>query len=129
MKTAILVDLDFFIRRYIKVSNQTFDNDPLKKASQIANALKEHCNKHLNYNGENNTLYRIYVYDCPPISKKMHHPKTNKLIDFSKTDIAVFRNELHKEIRKMPLTALRLGKLDEDNIKWVISDLKNIKNF
>ena len=59
----------------------------------------------------------------------MHHPKTNKLIDFSKTDIAVFRNELHKEIRKMPLTALRLGKLDEDNIKWVISDLKNIKNF
>ena len=59
----------------------------------------------------------------------MHHPKTNKLIDFSKTDIAVFRNELHKEIRKMPLTALRLGKLDEDNVKWVISNLKNIKTF
>ena len=129
MKTAILVDLDFFIRRYTKLSNQSIDNNPQKKALQIVNALKEHCNKHLNYNGENHTLYRIYVYDCPPISKKMHHPKTNKLIDFSKTDIAIFRNALHNEIKKMPLTALRLGKLDEDNIKWTISDSKKYKKL
>ena len=61
--------------------------------------------------------------------KKMHHPKTNKLINFSKTDIAVFRNALHKEIKKMPLTALRLGKLDEENIKWVISDSKKYKKL
>ena len=53
MNTAILVDLDFFIRIYIKLSNQIIDSDPQKKALQIVNALKEHCNKHLNYNGEN----------------------------------------------------------------------------
>ena len=73
--------------------------------------------------------YRIYVYDCPPLSKKMHHPKTGKLIDFSKTDIAVFRTALHKEIKRMPLTALRLGKLDEDNIKWIVSDSKKYKKL
>ena len=59
MKTAILIDLDFFIRRYTRLSHQTLDIDPLQKALQIANVLREHCNKHLNYNGENNTLYRL----------------------------------------------------------------------
>ncbi len=63
------------------------------------------------------------------MSKKLHHPLTNTLIDFSKTDIAIFRNLLHQEIKKMPQTALRLGKLDDDNIKWIIANEKKYKKF
>ena len=29
-------------------------------------------------------LYRIFYYDCPPITKKVHHPLTKRAIDFSK---------------------------------------------
>jgi len=129
MKTAILVDLDFFIRRY-KTFNKTFSTlSTQEQAKILAKILLEYCNRHLAYKDEENILYRIYIYDCPPLSKKMHHPKTNKPIDFSKTDVAIFRNNLHNEIKKMPLTALRLGKLDDENIKWIISDEKMYKKL
>ncbi len=128
MKCAILVDLDFFIRRYLKLSNISFSS-PEEKAQKIAKQLWQHSQKHLNYKNDTYELFRIYVYDCPPLNKKLHHPLTNKLIDFSKTDIAIFRNSLHEEIRKMPKTALRLGKLDEDNVKWIIGDEKKYKRF
>ncbi len=131
MKTAILVDLDFFIRRY-KILDKTFVefNNPEEKASHYSKKLQEYCNKHLHYGkNEENQLYRIYVYDCPPLDKKMEHPKTKKMIDLSKTDIAIFRKLLHEEIKKLPLTALRLGKLDADNAKWTISDYKKYKKL
>ena len=128
MKCAILVDLDFFIRRYLKLIQIDFSS-PEEKAKKIASHLWLHSQKHLNYKNDKYELFRIYVYDCPPLSKKMHHPLTNELIDFSKTDIAIFRNNLHKEIKKMPKTALRLGKLDEDNVKWTISNEKKYKKF
>ncbi len=128
MKCAILVDLDFFIRRYLKLSNISF-NTPEEKAKKVAKELWQHSQKHLHYKNNKYELFRIYVYDCPPLNKKLHHPLTNKVIDFSKTDIAIFRNTLHEEIKKMPKTALRLGKLDEDNVKWIIADEKKYKKL
>jgi uncharacterized LabA/DUF88 family protein len=128
MKCAILVDLDFFIRRYLKLSDISF-NTPDEKAQKLAKELWQHSQKHLNYKNDKYELFRIYVYDCPPLNKKLHHPLTNKLIDFSKTDVAIFRNTLHEEIKKMPKTALRLGKLDEDNVKWIIASEKKYKKF
>lgn len=63
-------------------------------------------------------LYRIFVYDCLPLSKKAHHPRTSRAIDFSRTDAAKFRLDFHQTLRKQRNVALRLGYLDEGNAAW-----------
>ncbi len=150
MNTAILIDLDFFIRRYKHFHPEFKNYKPQEQATIIAKAIQKHCNKHIRYECDQrvkqakrrnnalrnaseckpNRLFRIFVYDCPPLERRgVHHPKTGKPIDFSKTDIAIFRRTLHDKIKEMPLTALRLGKLDENNIRWVISNEKKYKNL
>ena len=118
-RVAILVDGDFFIKRHC----QFFE----KKTTQItpkymAKSLQTHCMKHINKNEE--TLYRIFFYDCKPLSKKAHNPIDNKAIDFSKSDTAIFRNELHSLIINLPCFAIRYGYLDEKNAKWEINSEK-----
>jgi uncharacterized LabA/DUF88 family protein len=93
----------------------------------MAKTLIDHCMRHIKKRNER--LYRIFVYDCPPLSKKVHHPITNRPIDFSKTDVYMFRTSLHDELRKKPNTALRLGYLDESNAQWVVKDTKKHKRL
>ncbi|MDO5090224.1 MAG: NYN domain-containing protein [Cardiobacteriaceae bacterium] len=57
----------------------------------------------------------------------MHHPLTGKSLDFARSDEAVFRRQLHRELIQKRKVALRLGKLS-DIAQWtikpaVISDL------
>ena len=35
-------------------------------AKDRATELVNYCKRHLNSHGENNDLYRIFYYDCPP---------------------------------------------------------------
>lgn len=78
-------------------------------------------------------LYRIFYYDCFPYKDKEHNPKTNKPIDFLKTDEYVFRTELFNELRKNRKVALRLGELKKQ-YSWTIkpskieSIIKSIRN-
>lgn len=65
-------------------------------------------------------LYRIFFYDCPPLTKKMHNPISKKAVDFSKSKEAIFRNQLHQELVKKRKTALRLGRLSDINVSWQI---------
>ncbi|GAA0584937.1 NYN domain-containing protein [Rhizomicrobium electricum] len=62
-------------------------------------------------------LYRIFVYDCPPLTKKAHTPLTKTAVDFSKTDAAKFRTAFHNELKCLRKVALRLGRL-QDNDGW-----------
>lgn len=82
MKTAILIDGAFFIKRIRKI----------EKPSE---------------------LYRIFFYDCIPFEKKMHNPISLRSIDFAKTDEAIFRHELHQELKSKRKLALHLGKLSD----------------
>ena len=68
MKTAILVDGGFYTRRAQKVFGDISAKD---RATELVN----YCKRHLNSHGENNDLYRIFYYDCPPTSKRI--PKQN----------------------------------------------------
>ncbi len=117
MNTAILVDGSFFLRRYRRIYGT-------KAASETAADLHKMCCAHLYRNNrskkQESDLYRIFFYDCPPMMKKAHHPITGKAIDFSKTDVAVFRNELLQELRKLRKVAVRLGYIDEVNATWII---------
>lgn len=68
MKTAILVDGGFYRRRaQIAFGDISAQNHAIELAS--------YCRRHLNSHGENNNeLYRIFYYDCPPTSKRIFHP-------------------------------------------------------
>lgn len=65
-------------------------------------------------------LYRIFYYDCPPLKKKVHNPITGKAVDFSKTPMASWRDDFHRELRKQRKVALRLGYLNERSGCWLI---------
>ena len=68
---------------------------------------------------EDEELYRILYYDCPPLSKKAHNPVTGKAIDFAKSDVASFRNLFYQELVKFRKVAVRLGEL-KDKGNWLI---------
>ena len=76
------------------------------------------CLQHLD---NKNDLYRIFFYDCPPLSKKAHNPITHEPIDFSRSDTFRFRTELHQELIRLRKVALRLGRLADKVGGWKFS--------
>lgn len=132
MKTAILIDGDFFLRRARKLFPQTDHSD----AATVACKMHAYACSHLEQkNGRNSAkrpetrhLYRIFVYDCPPFKKTLTNPQTNKQINFSKTEMAIFRDTLHHELRGKRLTALRLGHIPEKIKDWQLSS-KAVKDL
>jgi len=112
MATAILVDGGFFVRRFRHVYPDIDASD----APEVAQTLRRMCAGHLTSraNAGRRELYRIFFYDCPPVTKKAHRPISGKAIDFSRTPTAAFRRRLHDDIRRLRKTALRLGHLSED---------------
>lgn len=105
MKTAILVDGGFYRRRaQMKIGEKT--------PQERANELDNYCRRHLTEKKQSShELYRIFYYDCPPMSKKVYHPFTKKQIDFSKSDLNNWMTEFLTELKKHRKFALRLGKL------------------
>lgn len=84
--------------------------------TQVADLLYTMAMKHV---GNNNTLYRIFYYDCLPLGKKVHNPISKKIVDFSKTDEYVFRTDLLEALKRKRKVALRIGTL-KDNHNWQI---------
>ena len=89
MKTAILVDGGYYKRRAWHYAGE---KTPLERA----NELESYCRKHLRnrdaYTVDEkkqkhylySDLYRIFYYDCEPVTKNVYHPFLKRNIDFSK---------------------------------------------
>ena len=123
MKTAVLVDGAFYLKRH-----KAYFKKPLNDAQKVAKDLLNHCLKHIDKkNGER--LYRIFFYDCPPVTKKMHHPLTNEAVDLGKSQTAIFRCNLHNQLKQTRNVALRLGYLDDANGRWKIRDPEKEKQL
>lgn len=105
-KTAIMVDGGFYRRRA-----QTLLGD--NTAEERARELMDYCHRHLREKntGIRNDLYRIFYYDCPPMSKRVFHPLLQKTVDFSKSDLYTWMTEFLKALKKQRKVALRLGML------------------
>ncbi len=125
---AILVDGGFYLKRYKKLTD----------VKQIVKGLTTHCLKHVlnqpsktsdKYVTEPERLYRIFFYDCPPITKKLHNPITRKAVDLAKSETAIFRQNLHNQLRKTRNVALRLGSLDEVNARWTLKNPNLLKKL
>ncbi len=110
MRTAILVDGSFFLKRH-NALNPASRDDPQKVANDFYKMVMGHV--------EGKSLYRILYYDCIPFSKKIINPISSTMIDFSTTSIAKFRLAFFNELRKKRKIALRLGEL-HDGCGWVI---------
>lgn len=130
-RLAILIDLDFFLRRYRRHVRDALSTDasPEEIAHYYAGLIRKHVEGHRKYKNQSHTLYRVYIYDSPPLNKKMEHPKTRESIDLSKSATAQMRNHLHDNIRQMPMTALRLGTLDESGAHWTLKNRKRYNKF
>jgi uncharacterized LabA/DUF88 family protein len=111
MATAVFVDAGFFLKRFPTVYP---GRDPADAAA-VARALHGMALDHLTHKGEpqRRDLYRIFVYDCPPLTKKTQRPISATPLDFSKSDVARFRLRLHEELKSLRKVALRLGRLQE----------------
>lgn len=124
VKVAILIDGSFFIKRF----NKLYNKDRSMTGEQVADCIQIMVRKHIE---SNDTLYRIFFYDCVPLDKKIHNPVTKKLIDLSKTPQYKFRIELFEALKKKRKVALRLSTI-KDNHNWqirpaVVKDLLNGK--
>lgn len=117
MTTAVFIDGAFFIKRLRHYLPKNEHYNAEKMASIAMGMALEHL-KLRNKDKIEDDLYRIFFYDCPPLEKKMHKPISGKALDLSKSDEAVFRRELHKELIKKRKFALRLGRLSDYSNGW-----------
>lgn len=108
MRTAILIDGAFFLRRFRRVFPDGDHRDPSVVAKTVSALAGEHLRR---LERSPAALYRIYFYDAPPLTKRMHRPVSGRSIDYSKSEEALFRTALHKALRRERKLALRLGQL------------------
>ncbi len=73
----------------------------------------------MNQHTKDKYLYRVLYYDARPLTKKSHNPISNKAIDFSKSNVAVFKLAFYQELMKKRKIALRLGHLKDKNT-WLL---------
>lgn len=66
---------------------------------------------------EHSGLYRIFFYDCPPLTKRVHLPISGRSLDLGRTETALSRIAVHEELLNVRKVALRLGRLN-DKIGW-----------
>lgn len=135
MRTAILVDVDFFLRRFNNIQagrhgfvrltdTQEIQDDAKRKARQLWN----YCVSHLPPSRDEETLYRIIVYDSPPLDRKLHNPIDDSDVDLSKSYQYYFRTALHKELVRHRSVALRLGSLSK-NGQWTLKSERKLKRL
>jgi uncharacterized LabA/DUF88 family protein len=67
---------------------------------------------------ESSELYRIFFYDCPPLTKRVHLPVSKRSLVLANTPEALLRNSLHRELLSIRKVALRLGRLNESLSEW-----------
>lgn len=115
MRTAILVDGGYYRKRAASALGQ-------KTAKERAEELYTYCNRHLKDNKYNieyrDELYRIFYYDCAPISKQVFHPLYDKAIDFAKSDTKKWTEDFFNELSHKRKVALRMGDLSESSVHY-----------
>ena len=70
-KTAILIDGGFYKKQAIGLKARYPDFWGFKSPKERVNEIEKYCAQHLQDtdNGVQRDLYRIFYYDCPPVSK------------------------------------------------------------
>lgn len=126
MKTAILVDGGFFIKRYRSLHPGWDKKTPEQVAKDLHSVSLKNLakvNKKGFDSGYPHELYRIFFYDCPPLSKRAKNPVSGSEFDFKNTPESKFRTQFHAELKQLRKVALRLGRIS-NNGRWIIKPEK-----
>lgn len=114
-KVAILVDGGFYRVQAARLFGKKL---PEKRADELVRYCQFHLFNRAKYKiirgkkiYDKNDLYRIFYYDCPPVSKMIYHPLLKKNIDFSKEETFQWTTDFFNSLRTKRKFALRLGKL------------------
>lgn len=114
IKTAILVDGAFYRKRAYYFYGDISPHDR-------ANELELYCKRHIREERKDDCLlYRVFYYDCPPIDKKVYHPLLKKQIDLGKSSDFLWATDFFKELTHRRKFALRLGRLAEEQAKYIL---------
>lgn len=115
IRTAILVDGGFYRKRAHYLWGK-------KTPEQRANELVAYCNAHINDKKEKDErfLYRVFYYDCAPLSKTVYHPQLRRNIDFGKSETFTWTMEFYNQLKQKRKFAIRLGKLSDANAGYVL---------
>ncbi len=108
MSTAILIDGGFYRKKAFRIWGE-------KTAKERADELMHYCKCHISdRDGDaKRNLYRIFYYDCPPISKNVYNPITQRNEDLKKSNTYKWSEAFLKELSHRRKVALRLGKLSD----------------
>lgn len=109
IRTAILVDGGFYRKRAKFLWGEI-------TAEGRAKELRAYCLAHLKNDNsdEEHRLYRIFYYDCEPISRKsVYHPLRKANVDLEKSETYKWATAFIEELKKIRKFALRLGKLSD----------------
>lgn len=114
-RTAILVDGGYYRVR----SRDLWGN---KIPSVRAQELFDYCMLHITEPQDPRELYRIFYYDCPPMTRTIRHPLTGNDMDYSTMAGTKWSNDFYRELSEKPRTAMRMGELAETTASFILKD-------
>lgn len=114
-RTAILVDGGYY---RVRSRNLWEDKSPGDRAKE----LHDYCIKHITEPDEPRDLYRIFYYDCPPMTSQIKHPLTGNIIDYANMPGTKWSHEFYKMLSELHRVALRMGVLAETTASFVLRD-------
>lgn len=98
-QVAVLIDAGFFLHEtHTPLGKRLATPDEITAAAR--SALREDEN-----------LFRIYYYDCPPFEGTKNNPVDQRVVNFATTDTARARQSLHGRLEVAPHVAFRKGRL------------------
>ena len=123
-KAAILIDGGYFLTRLPVVRPDVDTANAKAVADSVGQLVHSHLrqlNEALQVPNPASLLYRSFYYDARPYDQKGHTAVDKRAIDYSKTEQAIFRNELFEALRQRPNLALRLGEVRRDSDRaWIL---------
>lgn len=110
-KMAVLVDGGFYLKRAKWFHGE---KSPRKRADELVGYCRSHAKN------EGAELYRIFYYDCDPVSKKAFHPLHERTFDQSKTSEYEWKMQFFDELSKKRKLAIRKGQELEGSCEYVL---------
>lgn len=131
MATAIVIDGAFFLRRF----SHSFPDLDAMSPKDVCRGVSALADYHVAFSlgpvpvlkaitdksflpVESQFLYRIFFYDCAPLTKRLHLPMSGRSLNLGESAEAKLRNAVHRELKSTRKVALRLGRLNERYSAW-----------
>lgn len=111
IRTAILVDGGYYRKRSRHLWG---DKTPEMRAVE----LRDYCYRHLRDNYENRYLYRVFYYDCPPVSDNVYDPVSKKTISLRNSAEYKWMDAFLSELKHNRKFALRMGTLNTSQLHY-----------